>query len=86
MIKRLLKSNVEIASKSTQHYLEVDRAHLCNNYLTHPIVVERAEGIHIWDVTGKRYMDFVGGVAACSQGHCHPKIVQALIDQAQKVT
>jgi acetylornithine/succinyldiaminopimelate/putrescine aminotransferase len=52
--------------------------HLCNNYVTHSIVVERAKGCHIWDPEGNKYLDFIAGVAACSQGHCHPKIVEAL--------
>ena len=48
--------------------------------------MSRGEGIHVWDVNGKRYIDFLSGYSAVNQGHCHPKIVKALVDQAAKLT
>lgn len=57
-----------------------------HNYHPLPVVLERGEGVFVWDVEGKRYFDFLSGYSALSQGHCHPKIIQALTDQAQKLT
>ncbi|HPX04949.1 MAG TPA: ornithine--oxo-acid transaminase [Tenuifilaceae bacterium] len=57
-----------------------------HNYHPLPVVLERGEGIYMWDVEGKRYFDFLSAYSAVNQGHCHPKIVKALVDQAQKLT
>lgn len=57
-----------------------------HNYHPLPVVLERGEGVFVWDVEGKRYFDFLSGYSALSQGYCHPRIVKALIDQAQKLT
>ena len=57
-----------------------------HNYHPLPVVLEKGEGVFVWDVEGKRYFDFLSGYSALSQGHCHPKIIQALTDQAQKLT
>lgn len=56
-----------------------------HNYHPIPIVLERGEGIYVWDVEGKKYFDFLSAYSAVNQGHCHPKIVKALTDQAQKL-
>jgi ornithine--oxo-acid transaminase len=72
--------------KSNQFYAQKDLARVCNNYAPLPVVVERAERIYVWDVEGNRYMDFLCGYSSTNQGHCHPKIIKALIDQAGKVT
>ena len=56
------------------------------NYKPLPIVIARAEGVWVWDAEGKRYMDMLSAYSALNQGHCHPRIVQALKDQADKVT
>lgn len=57
-----------------------------HNYHPLPVVLERGEGVYVWDVEGKRYYDFLSAYSAVNQGHCHPKIVAALIDQAQQLT
>ena len=57
-----------------------------HNYHPLPVVLNRGEGVYVWDVEGKRYYDFLSAYSAVNQGHCHPKIVGALIDQAQKLT
>ena len=57
-----------------------------HNYHPLPVVLEKGAGVFVWDVEGKRYFDFLSGYSALSQGHCHPKIIQALTDQAQKLT
>lgn len=57
-----------------------------HNYHPLPVVLEKGEGVFVWDVEGQRYFDFLSGYSALSQGHCHPKIIKALTEQAQKLT
>ena len=57
-----------------------------HNYHPLPVVLKKGEGVFVWDVEGKRYFDFLSGYSALSQGHCHPKIIKALTEQAQKLT
>ena len=57
-----------------------------HNYHPLPVVLEKGEGVFVWDVEGKRYFDFLSGYSALSQGHCHPKIIKALTEQAQNLT
>src|ERR1035437_4642345 len=57
-----------------------------NNYHPLPVVLDRGEGVFVWDVEGKKYYDFLSAYSAVNQGHCHPKIVATLIEQAQKLT
>lgn len=57
-----------------------------HNYHPLPVVLERGEGAYVWDVDGKRYFDFLSAYSAVNQGHCHPKIIKALTEQAQKLT
>ena len=57
-----------------------------HNYHPLPVVLEKGEGVFVWDVEGKRYFDFLSGYSALSQGHCHPKIIKTLTQQAQKLT
>ena len=51
-----------------------------------PVVFSRASGIHVWDPEGNQYLDFLSAYSAVNQGHCHPKIIEALIEQANKLT
>jgi ornithine--oxo-acid transaminase len=57
-----------------------------HNYHPLPVVLEKGEGVFVWDVEGKKYFDFLSAYSALNQGHCHPKIVGAMIEQAQKLT
>jgi ornithine--oxo-acid transaminase len=57
-----------------------------HNYHPLPVVLTKGEGIFVWDNHGKRYFDFLSAYSAVNQGHCHPKIIAALIEQAQKLT
>lgn len=57
-----------------------------HNYHPLPVVLERGEGVYVWDVEGKQYFDFLSAYSAVNQGHCHPKIIKALTDQATKIT
>ena len=71
---------------SNSHYINLDLKHVCHNYGPLPVAITKGERIYVWDVEGKRYYDFLAGYSSTNQGHCHPKIVQAMIDQAHKVT
>lgn len=58
---------------------------VCQNYESVPAVLCRGQGVFLWDVDGKKYFDFLSGYSSVNQGHCHPKIVSALVDQASKL-
>lgn len=68
------------------YYLRLEEQYGAHNYHPLPVVLEKGEGVFVWDVEGKRYFDFLSGYSAVNQGHCHPRIIQALIQQAQKLT
>ena len=69
----------------TQEYIDREDRYGAHNYHPLPVVLERGEGVFVWDVEGKRYYDFLASYSAVNQGHCHPKIVKALVDQAGKL-
>jgi len=69
----------------TKDYIEKENRYGAHNYHPLPVVLERGEGIFVWDVEGIRYFDFLAAYSAVNQGHCHPKIVKALTDQASKL-
>lgn len=79
-------SSIHTISGKTQHYLQLEEQYGAHNYHPIPVVLNRGEGVYVWDVDGKRYYDFLSGYSAVNQGHCHPKIVSSLIEQAQKLT
>lgn len=79
----MLTSNVSI---NTAKYLELEEKYGAHNYHPLPVVLQRGEGVFLYDVDDKRYYDFLSGYSAVNQGHCHPKIVNALVQQAQKLT
>jgi ornithine--oxo-acid transaminase len=70
----------------TQDYINREDKFGAHNYHPLPVVLERGEGPFVWDVEGKRYYDFLSAYSAVNQGHCHPRIIKALTDQAQKLT
>lgn len=70
----------------TQYYLELEEKFGAHNYHPLPVVLNKGEGVFLWDIEGKRYYDFLSGYSAINQGHCHSKIVAALIEQAGKLT
>ncbi len=74
-----------MGTKNTQFYMDRESRYGAHNYHPLPVVLERGEGIYAWDVEGKRYFDFLAAYSAVNQGHCHPKIVKALTDQAEKL-
>jgi len=71
---------------SPQDYIERESKYGAHNYHPLPVVLERGEGVFMWDVNGKRYYDFLSAYSAVNQGHCHPKIVDAMVEQAKKLT
>lgn len=73
-------------SEKTQYYLDLEEKYGAHNYHPVPVVLERGEGVYVWDVDGNRYYDFLSGYSAINQGHCHPKIVQSFIEQSKKLT
>ncbi|HWV32075.1 MAG TPA: ornithine--oxo-acid transaminase [Dyadobacter sp.] len=70
----------------SQHAIELEYRYGAHNYKPMPVVIQRGEGVFLWDVEGKQYFDFLSAYSAVSQGHCHPKIVDAMVRQAQKLT
>jgi ornithine--oxo-acid transaminase len=70
----------------TQEFVELENQYGAHNYHPLDVVIERAEGVWVYDVEGKRYLDCLAAYSAVNQGHCHPKILRTLTDQAQKVT
>lgn len=72
-------------TKNSQYYIDLENKHGAHNYHPLPVVLEKGEGVFVWDVEGKKYYDFLSAYSAVNQGHSHPKIVDALVNQAQKL-
>ncbi len=70
----------------TQDYIDREDLFGAHNYHPLPVVLDRGEGVYVWDVDGKKYFDFLSAYSAVNQGHCHPKILDAMITQAHKLT
>ena len=71
----------------TSHdYIEREDRYGAHNYHPLPVVLDKGQGVYVWDVDGKKYFDFLSAYSAVNQGHCHPRIVQALVEQSQKLT
>ncbi len=75
-----------LLSDKTAFYLALEEKYGAHNYHPLPVVLEKGEGVFLWDVDGKRYYDFLSGYSAVNQGHCHPKIIASLMEQSQKLT
>ena len=72
-------------TKNSQYYIDLENKHGAHNYHPLPVVLDKGEGVFVWDVEGKKYYDFLSAYSAVNQGHSHPKIVDALVNQAQKL-
>lgn len=70
---------------NAKDYMDREARYGAHNYHPLPVVLERGEGIYVWDTDGKCYFDFLSAYSAVNQGHCHPKIVQAMVEQARKL-
>jgi ornithine--oxo-acid transaminase len=79
------QSNHPFSSKA-EAFIEKENKYGAHNYHPLPVVLEKGEGVYVWDVDGKKYYDFLSAYSAVNQGHCHPKIVGAMVSQAQKLT
>ncbi len=73
-------------SSNAAKYLALEQQYGAHNYHPLPVVLERGEGVYLYDVDGKKYFDFLSGYSAVNQGHCHPAIIEALQKQASKLT
>jgi len=78
-------SSQSIASQ-TAYFIDLENDFGAHNYHPLPVVLKEGKGVFVWDVEDKKYYDFLSAYSAVNQGHCHPKIIQSLIDQAQKLT
>ncbi|MBL7780606.1 MAG: ornithine--oxo-acid transaminase [Saprospiraceae bacterium] len=74
------------APARSSELMELEDRYNAHNYHPLPVVLERGSGVHVWDVEGKQYYDFLSAYSAVNQGHCHPRIIKALTEQAQKLT
>ena len=82
----LAKTSVMIDTRlSSAEAMELENRHGAHNYHPLPVVLDRGEGVYVWDLEGKRYFDFLSAYSAVNQGHCHPRIVGAMKDQAEKL-
>jgi len=72
--------------QTSSYFMDLEGKHGAHNYHPLPVVISKASGCEVWDVEGKKYFDFLSGYSAVNQGHCHPKIINALVEQAQKLT
>ena len=66
--------------------IKLEEKHGAHNYHPLPVVLSKGEGVYVWDVEGKRYYDFLSAYSAVNQGHCHPRIIGSLKDQAERLT
>ncbi|MFN5885266.1 MAG: ornithine--oxo-acid transaminase [Bacteroidota bacterium] len=71
---------------NTEYFIELEEQYGAHNYHPLPVVLEKGKGVFLWDVEGKRYYDFLSAYSAVNQGHCHPEIIEALQQQAVKLT
>jgi len=70
----------------SEYLIGLEKRYGAHNYKPVPVVIDRGEGVYVWDVEGNRYLDFLSAYSAVNQGHCHPRIVNALVEQAKKLT
>ncbi len=73
-------------TSKTQYFLEKEEQYGAHNYHPLPVVLTKGKGVFVWDVDDRRYYDFLSGYSAINQGHCHPRIIETFIEQAQRLT
>ncbi len=81
-----MEHTAQSLSLKSEVLIEKENKYGAHNYHPLPVVLEKGEGVFVWDVDGKKYFDFLSAYSAVNQGHCHPKIVGAMVEQAQKLT
>ena len=86
---RQIKNSITMSvleKMSSAEAIALENKYGAHNYHPLPVVLSRGEGVYVWDVEGKKYYDFLSAYSAVNQGHCHPKIIGAMINQAQTLT
>jgi len=78
--------DIEDEQFTSQDLIKMEDKHAAHNYHPLPVVFSRALDVHVWDPEGNKYYDFLSAYSALNQGHCHPRIIKALKDQAEKCT
>jgi len=78
--------SVQSTASQTDYFIDLENQYGAHNYHPLPVVLKEGKGVFVWDVEGKKYYDFLSAYSAVNQGHCHPKIIHALVEQAQKLT
>ena len=78
--------SVAAPTSRAEQLMQLEDQYGAHNYHPLPVVLSRGEGVHLWDVAGKHYYDFLSAYSAVNQGHCHPRIIGALVEQAQRLT
>lgn len=81
-----IPDELKSVSQTSRDMIMLEHKHGANNYHPLPVVINRGKGVHLYDVEDREYYDFLSAYSAVNQGHCHPKIIQALVDQASKLT
>lgn len=77
---------MELGQLTTDEAIALENKYGAHNYHPLPVVLDRGEGVYVWDIEGKKYFDFLSAYSAVNQGHCHPRIVDAMVDQAKRLT
>jgi len=78
--------SAQSTASQTAYFIDLENEFGAHNYHPLPVVLNKGKGVFVWDVDGKRYYDFLSAYSAVNQGHCHPKIIHSLTEQAQKLT
>jgi len=78
--------SAEVLSSQSHYFLDLENKYGAHNYHPLPVVLKKGKGIYVWDVDDQKYMDFLSGYSAVNQGHCHPKIIDALVSQSSVLT
>lgn len=79
-------TNSRFHASSTDSAIKAEQEFAAHNYSPLPVVFSKAQGVHVWDPEGRQYLDFLSAYSAVNQGHCHPELVKALVDQAGRLT
>ena len=77
---------MENSTLTASGLMELETSYGAHNYHPLPVVLDKGKGVFVWDVNGRKYFDFLSAYSAVNQGHCHPKIIDSLVEQAGKLT
>ncbi|MGC8711869.1 MAG: aminotransferase class III-fold pyridoxal phosphate-dependent enzyme, partial [Leptodesmis sp.] len=86
MMQTILSSSSSRRNFTTQDYIDLETIYGADNYHPLDVVITKGQGVWVWDIEGNQYLDCLSAYSALNQGHCHPRILQALVDQAAKIT